>query len=56
MLEPAALAEFRKNVAALDNRAIFEIPEILGQLLDAATTVEPRNETDRVECRGARRA
>src|ERR1700687_4226650 len=33
MLEPATLAEFRKNVAALDNRAIFEIPEILAKLL-----------------------
>jgi len=34
MLEPANLAEFRKNVAALDNRAIFEIPEILAKLLE----------------------
>jgi 1,2-diacylglycerol 3-beta-galactosyltransferase len=34
MLEPAKLAEFRKNVDALDNRAVFEIPEILGQLLE----------------------
>lgn len=33
MLEPANLAEFRRNVAALDNRAIFEIPEILAKLL-----------------------
>jgi len=33
MLDPAALAEFRKNVGALDNRAIFEIPEILDKLL-----------------------
>jgi 1,2-diacylglycerol 3-beta-galactosyltransferase len=33
MLEPTALAEFRKNVAALENRAIFEIPEILDKLL-----------------------
>jgi hypothetical protein len=33
MLQPAALTEFRKNVAALDNRAIFEIPEILDELL-----------------------
>ena len=33
MLEPARLAEFRKNVAALDNRAIFEIPEMLAKLL-----------------------
>jgi len=33
MLEPASLAEFRKNVAAQENRAIFEIPEILAKLL-----------------------
>lgn len=34
MLVPARLAEFRKNVAALDNRAIFEIPEMLAKLLE----------------------
>jgi 1,2-diacylglycerol 3-beta-galactosyltransferase len=33
MIEPASLAEFRKNVAAQKNRAVFEIPEILSQLL-----------------------
>jgi hypothetical protein len=33
ILEPANLAEFRKNVAALNNRAIFEIPEMLAKLL-----------------------
>jgi hypothetical protein len=33
MLEPANLAELRKNVDALNNRAIFEIPEILDKLL-----------------------
>ena len=33
MLEPATLADLRKNVDALNNRAIFEIPEILDQLL-----------------------
>jgi 1,2-diacylglycerol 3-beta-galactosyltransferase len=33
MLEPATLAELRKNVDALENRAIFEIPEILDKLL-----------------------
>jgi len=33
MLEPATLGEFRKNVAALNNRAIFEIPEMLAKLL-----------------------
>jgi len=33
MLEPARLAEYRKNVAAQNNRAIFEILEILATLL-----------------------
>jgi 1,2-diacylglycerol 3-beta-galactosyltransferase len=33
MLEPVTLAEFRKNIAALENRAIFEVPEILANLL-----------------------
>jgi len=33
MLDPATLAEFRKNVDTLENRAIFEIPEILDKLL-----------------------
>ena len=33
MLERTNLEEFRRNVAALDNRAIFEIPEILAKLL-----------------------
>jgi UDP-N-acetylglucosamine:LPS N-acetylglucosamine transferase len=37
MLEPAALAEFRKNVAAQQNRAVFEIPEILAKLLGEAS-------------------
>lgn len=35
--DPARLAEFRANVARLDNRAIFEIPEMLASLL-----VEPK--------------
>jgi hypothetical protein len=34
MLEPATQEQFRKNVAAQKNRAIFEIPEILAKLLD----------------------
>lgn len=33
MLDSTAIEEFRKNVAAQDNRAIFEIPEILASLL-----------------------
>ena len=36
MLDPAALAEFKKNVTAQENRAIFEIPEILAKLLGEA--------------------
>ena len=39
LLEPGKLAQFRNNVAALDNRAIFEIPEIFAKLLG-----EPANE------------
>lgn len=39
MLEPAMLEQFRKNVAAQENRAIFEIPEILAKLLGDANTI-----------------
>jgi len=41
MLEPASLAEFRKNVAAQENRAIFEIPEILAKLLGETSADSP---------------
>jgi hypothetical protein len=44
MLESGKLAEFRKNVADQNNRAIFEIPEILAKLLgepSPATRTEP---------------
>jgi Glycosyltransferase family 28 C-terminal domain len=37
LLEPATLAEFRGNVAALENRAIFEVPEIFAKLLGEAS-------------------
>lgn len=33
LLEPSTLAEFRHNVASLDNRAVFEIPEIFSKLM-----------------------
>ena len=39
MLEPATLAEFRKNVAAQQNRAVFEIPEILAKLFGEPNSV-----------------
>ena len=38
MLDPARLAEFRKNVAAQNNRAIFEIPEIFAKVLGEVPT------------------
>ena len=41
MLDPAVFAEFRKNVAAQDNRAIFEIPEVLASLLGEAPATIP---------------
>jgi hypothetical protein len=40
MLEPATFAEFRRNVASLNNRAVFEIPEILAKLLADASSAE----------------
>lgn len=36
MLQPGRLAEFKANVARLENRAVFEIPEILAHLLEEA--------------------
>ena len=33
MLTPGALAEFRRNVERLENRAVFEVPEIFAKLL-----------------------
>jgi len=43
LLEPATFAEFRRNVAALDNQAIFEIPEILAGLLGEPARVLTQN-------------
>jgi UDP-N-acetylglucosamine:LPS N-acetylglucosamine transferase len=42
MLEPATLARLRKNVKALDNRALFEIPEILARLMQEPAQVQDR--------------
>jgi UDP-N-acetylglucosamine:LPS N-acetylglucosamine transferase len=39
LIEPAALARFRSNAAALHNRAVFEIPEMLEKIL-ARTAAE----------------
>jgi glycosyl transferase family 28/monogalactosyldiacylglycerol (MGDG) synthase len=43
MLEPARLAELRINVAAQNNRAIFEIPEIFAKLLGEPSRGTNRN-------------
>jgi len=46
MLDPAKLADFKKNVAAQNNRAIFEIMEILEKLLASSNeTSSPRQPT-----------
>src|SRR5881296_59247 len=42
ILEPASLAEFRKNVAAQQNHAVFEIPEILAKLLGEPNSITAR--------------
>jgi len=39
--EPATLAEFRLNVAGLQNRAVFEIPEILQGLMEVVKEQPP---------------
>jgi len=36
LIEPATLARYRANAAAVHNRAVFEIPEILDQILRQA--------------------
>lgn len=41
MIEPAAQAAFRKNVANLNNRAVFEIPEILQGILARERSESP---------------
>jgi hypothetical protein len=33
MLDPATFSGFRRNVSALRNRAVFEVPEILEDIL-----------------------
>jgi 1,2-diacylglycerol 3-beta-galactosyltransferase len=43
LLEPAMLAAFHRNVAALNNQAIFEIPEIFAKLLDEPARMLSQN-------------
>lgn len=37
LIEPATLGRYRANAAALDNRAVFEIPEMLQKILAKST-------------------
>lgn len=41
LIEPAALARYRANTAALHNRAVFEIPAMLAQILEHSRTDNP---------------
>jgi hypothetical protein len=40
LLKPGALAQFRARTAAMENRAIFEIPAIFEKILDGSAEKE----------------
>ena len=44
LIEPAALASYRANAAALQNRAVFEIPEMLEQIFNRSSGTEANAE------------
>jgi UDP-N-acetylglucosamine:LPS N-acetylglucosamine transferase len=41
LIEPAALARYRANAAALHNRAVFDIPDILERIFERSRGVAP---------------
>ena len=43
LIEPSALARYRANAAALHNRAVFEIPEILEKIFERSRGATPAN-------------
>jgi 1,2-diacylglycerol 3-beta-galactosyltransferase len=45
LIEPSALARYRANAAALHNRAVFEIPEILETIFERSRGLAPANGT-----------
>jgi Glycosyltransferase family 28 C-terminal domain len=51
LLEPGKLKELQRNVAALHNRAVFEIPEFLASLL---AETAPANELETVPTTGSK--
>jgi 1,2-diacylglycerol 3-beta-galactosyltransferase len=48
LIEPSALARYRANAAALHNRAVFEIPEILEQIFERSRSLAPANNSSPV--------
>ncbi len=47
LIEPGTLARYRANAAALDNRAVFEIPEMLQNILEKSHARAPALFADR---------
>jgi UDP-N-acetylglucosamine:LPS N-acetylglucosamine transferase len=45
LIEPTALARYRANAAALHNRAVFEIPEILETIMERSAGNQPAGTT-----------
>jgi len=44
LIEPSALARYRANAAALDNRAVFEIPGMLERIFERSrTAIQPQD-------------
>jgi 1,2-diacylglycerol 3-beta-galactosyltransferase len=43
LIEPSALARYRANAAALNNRAVFEIPAMLERILEESRSQAPVN-------------
>ncbi len=41
MLEPATFARLRANAADIENRAVFEIPDMLEKILARSALTEP---------------
>jgi hypothetical protein len=53
LIEPTALARYRANAAALQNRAVFEIPEILEKIFERSRGWVPANRAALVGARFA---
>jgi hypothetical protein len=51
MIDPGTLSRFRANAAKLENRALFEIPDILARLLQAGTAQIGRPVREPVLCK-----